>query len=214
MPLLVRGGGGGKSTKDATAVPGDVASGKSFYGVNGREIGTANIQKEVIFSIKHGEEFSKAQKQLTSAKIIHVLSGANYGGEEIHLNIQSTQESNYAMLMFLSAQNADFVPKVYKSILLNGLSDFVIEITDAKSTAKTFVIPQKKNFPNGTYLCKLLFKNVWTQFTWGYAYVYFKLTNKKIVELGIVGTEEKPSETQKFDMNSSGNELIFKIRRV
>lgn len=39
MPLLVRGGGGGKNTKDATAVPGDVRSGKTFYGANGKQTG-------------------------------------------------------------------------------------------------------------------------------------------------------------------------------
>ncbi len=39
MPLLVRGGGGGKNTKDATAVPGDVRSGKTFYGADGKQTG-------------------------------------------------------------------------------------------------------------------------------------------------------------------------------
>ena len=31
MPVLMRGGGGGKKTKDATALPEDVRSGKTFY---------------------------------------------------------------------------------------------------------------------------------------------------------------------------------------
>lgn len=39
MPAIVRGGGGGKNTKDATAVPGDVRSGKTFYGANGKQTG-------------------------------------------------------------------------------------------------------------------------------------------------------------------------------
>lgn len=40
MPLLVRSGGGGKNTKDATAVPADVKKGKIFYNSEGRQVGT------------------------------------------------------------------------------------------------------------------------------------------------------------------------------
>lgn len=39
MPVLMRGGGGGKKIKDATAVPSDVAKGKVFYNNNGRQVG-------------------------------------------------------------------------------------------------------------------------------------------------------------------------------
>ena len=43
MPVLMRGGGGGKKIKDATAVPSDVASGKVFYNNGGRQIGTGEL---------------------------------------------------------------------------------------------------------------------------------------------------------------------------
>lgn len=61
MPLLVRGGGGGKSTKDATAVPGDVKKGKIFYGRNGREVGIfdspfPNI-KQINISLKANVDY-------------------------------------------------------------------------------------------------------------------------------------------------------------
>lgn len=39
MPVLMRGGGGGKKTKDATALPEDVRSGKTFYGKDGKQTG-------------------------------------------------------------------------------------------------------------------------------------------------------------------------------
>lgn len=39
MPVLMRGGGGGKKIKDATAVPSDVAVGKVFYNNDGRQVG-------------------------------------------------------------------------------------------------------------------------------------------------------------------------------
>lgn len=211
MPLLVRGGGGGKNTKDATAVPGDVASGKTFYGKNGKEIGTANVPKEIIFSIKDGEEFSKVQKQLSSAKLIRVQNGTTNGGEEDRMNIGNVQDSSYIMLRLYSTLSLGFYPKVFKSLSLD-LTDFIIEVTDAKNTAKAFVVPSMRNFPNGIYVCQLLFKNVFTQFTRGYAYVYFKLANKRITEIGIVGEEDTQTYTQRFDMGSSGNELLFKIR--
>ena len=211
MPLLVRGGGGGKNTKDATAVPGDVASGKTFYGKNGKEIGTANVPKEIIFSIKDGEEFSKVQKQLSSAKLIRVQNGTTNGGEEDRMNIGNVQDSSYIMLRLYSTLSLGFYPKVFKSLSLD-LTDFIIELTDAKNTAKAFVVPSMRNFPNGIYVCQLLFKNVFTQFTRGYAYVYFKLANKRITEIGIVGEEDTQTYTQRFDMGSSGNELLFKIR--
>lgn len=39
MPTVVKGSGGGKKIKDATAVPSDVASGKIFYNNDGRQVG-------------------------------------------------------------------------------------------------------------------------------------------------------------------------------
>ncbi len=39
MPVLMRGGGGSKKTKDATALPEDVRSGKTFYGKDGKQTG-------------------------------------------------------------------------------------------------------------------------------------------------------------------------------
>lgn len=72
MPLLVRGGGGGKSIKDATAVPWDVRSGKTFYGANGKQTGIwtpkvtdytgdatavpANVKKGKIFYNSEGRQ--------------------------------------------------------------------------------------------------------------------------------------------------------------
>ncbi len=49
MPVLMRGGGGGKKIKDATAVPSDVAKGKVFYNNSGRQVGTS-VGLPLIFS--------------------------------------------------------------------------------------------------------------------------------------------------------------------
>lgn len=51
MPLLVRGGGGGKKIKDATAVPSDVAAGKVFYNNNGRQVGSGMSIKTLSMDI-------------------------------------------------------------------------------------------------------------------------------------------------------------------
>lgn len=53
MPVLMRGGGGGKKIKDATAVPGDVAQGEVFYNNDGRQVGSAELSglKTYAFSI-------------------------------------------------------------------------------------------------------------------------------------------------------------------
>lgn len=59
MPLLVRGGVGGKSTKDATAVPGDVKKGKIFYNNQGRQIGTAELLATKIFRFEKGTELQQ-----------------------------------------------------------------------------------------------------------------------------------------------------------
>lgn len=39
MSVLIRAGGGGKNTKDATAMPEDVKKGKIYYGKNGKQTG-------------------------------------------------------------------------------------------------------------------------------------------------------------------------------
>lgn len=64
MPAIVRGGGGGKSTKDATAVPGDVRSGKTFYGANGKQTGTLDIKEEkiIILDIKDSEDIAPIKR--------------------------------------------------------------------------------------------------------------------------------------------------------
>ena len=49
MPVLMRGGGGGKKIKDATAVSSDVAKGKVFYNNSGRQVGTS-VGLPLIFS--------------------------------------------------------------------------------------------------------------------------------------------------------------------
>lgn len=41
MPVIIRGSGGGKKIKDATALPPDVKKGKIFYNNDGRQVGTA-----------------------------------------------------------------------------------------------------------------------------------------------------------------------------
>lgn len=51
MPVLMRGGGGGKKIKDATAVPSDVANGKIFYNNDGRQIGSGESFKSVTLAL-------------------------------------------------------------------------------------------------------------------------------------------------------------------
>lgn len=40
---------GGISTKDATAIPADVASGKIFYNAEGRQVGSGKMVKKILF---------------------------------------------------------------------------------------------------------------------------------------------------------------------
>lgn len=52
MPVLMRGGGGGKKIKDATAVSSDVAKGKVFYNNNGRQVGSLVTYGKEIITLK------------------------------------------------------------------------------------------------------------------------------------------------------------------
>lgn len=86
MPAIVRGGGGGKNTKDATAVPGDVKKGKLFYGRNGREVGVKDFSKfieEKSIVIPKQEDWNEVKRGYCVA--VHEYSGHYLSTTEMEL---------------------------------------------------------------------------------------------------------------------------------
>lgn len=107
-----------RSIIDATAVPGDVASGKVFYGKNGRQVGTTKMIKKQIITLANDKTYmSNSQVIIPGDYAIRSFSDSSMTGEWI-----ATSGSNgfygYALkvlytgkLLYVSV-NGEMVPTV------------------------------------------------------------------------------------------------------
>lgn len=151
MPLLVRGGGGGKNTKDATAVPGDVRSGKTFYGANGKQTGTLDIKEEkiIIFDIKDSEDIAPIKR---NNSVIYYGDYYYFSPVTIwdkNINNNSTGEMQYVSLAedcisyivdVYGGSHYNYKADIYKSITLpEDVTDVWIECVGEYGTKNQYI---------------------------------------------------------------------------
>ena len=113
MPAIVRGGGGGKNTKDATAVPEDVKKGKVFYNNQGKQTGTLEASAITLKSME------LTFPDLSGSSLPNVPNGTAYA----QTCLQTYPVSELKQL-FIS-EYTSFTFKYSKKIALRGKIKFV-----------------------------------------------------------------------------------------
>lgn len=159
MPVNISGTTLGQSTKDATALPEDVRSGKIFYGANGKSTGILNIKEEkiVTLQIKSNENLYSIYK---NNEVISLYNQVSWMGHTIpdagisyfdsfYLanNIESFIETLYSYNSAYQHYHMD----IYKSLMLpNNIKDLWFDVNGEAyvltSPSNKFVINTKIRF--------------------------------------------------------------------
>ena len=163
MPVLMRGGGGGKKIKDATAVPSDVAAGKVFYNNDGRQVGTGEMMKCFQFHKNKGEPINWNPNEFLCYGLNNIVDNGTpqpvisdfgiltsdgdqryYGfGDLISVNIPITSISH---LEFYSNFLQDFAKVIMKATNRYIWSSDYIAVMDASSSSnRASIVLRTKN---------------------------------------------------------------------
>lgn len=185
MPAIVRGGGGGKNTKDATAVPGDVKKGKIFYGRNGREVGINDAKevKTVSMSIKktellnpEGYDKSKIQETLKS-NFVSIRNFDSYMVDTEHIELK--EGSTQLAMGYYGTSSAAYAFKKNIISLPKPVDYFWIEFRTTNMRESALIVP-----------CKAVINGSW---------------------LPIMGTLTDNSYMEMYFMNEDGSSSSYKI---
>lgn len=198
MPVLMRGGGGGKKIKDATAVPGDVAQGKVFYNNDGRQVGNGKTLKTYVINIPKNTEFTDESIGFSSVNDVRVLqTGTN------PLTYSNSLQNGQDSFIYTMHNSTAFSIRKHINFKVNIPFDNILSI-EIKLPIKTFLIFGKYYYAKPTRHSVDVPNLTVSNFSYN-ARLYFNVNNNVLTDVGLMTYYDYVDYSQAllkaFDMN-------------
>lgn len=189
MPVLMRGGGGGKKIKDATAVPSDVAKGKVFYNNNGRQVGDGKTLKTYVINIPKNMEFTDERMDFSSVNDVRVLqTGTN------PLTYSNSLGNGQDSFIYTIHNGTAFTIRKHINFKVNIPFDNILSI-EIKLPIKTFLIFGKYSNAKPTRHSVEVPNLKVSNFSYN-PRLYFNVTNNTLTDIGLMTYYDEVNDGQ------------------
>lgn len=179
MPVLMRGGGGGKKIKDATAVPGDVAQGKVFYNNDGRQVGNGKTLKTYEITIPKNTELTDRSLGFSSVNDLRVLQTGT-----TPLTYSNSLRNGQDSFIYSIHNGTAFTIRKHINFKVNIPFDDILSI-EIKLPIKTFLIFGKYSYAKPTRHSVEVPNLGVSNFSY-YARLYFNINNNVLTDIGLM----------------------------